>query len=118
MQAQASSAKLVDTSTLTLTTAEAKTVPPELAFPPLLIVVNVVDVSSPSALFVCNDVIKDVAVDAIMNKLTDHASNTTNIVTMVKKVVHEYRNKALKSDVIVDMAEDAVNEVVGHSGMA
>lgn len=118
MQTQASSAKLVDTSILKSTMAEIKMVPPELALPPLLNVVNVVDVSSPSALLVCIDVIKDVAVDVIMNKSTDHASNTTNIVTMVKNVVHEDRNKALESDVIVDMAEDAVDEVVGQSGMA
>ena len=34
MQVQASSVKLADTSVLTLTTAEVKTVPPEPALPP------------------------------------------------------------------------------------
>ena len=41
-------AKLVDTSMLTSTTAEAKMVPPEPALPLMLNVVSVVDVPSPS----------------------------------------------------------------------
>jgi hypothetical protein len=77
MQAQASSAKLVDTSELTSTTAEVKTVPPELFPPSLLNVVNVVDMPSSFALFVCGDVIKNVAADATINKAADHANFTT-----------------------------------------
>ena len=115
MQVQASSAKLVDTSVLTSTTAEAKTVPLEPALPPLLNVVSVVDVPYPFALLVCSDVIKDVAADATMNKAADHASVTTDIATVVEEIVHEDGNKAVEFDVIADIAEDAVDEAVGQS---
>ena len=64
MQAQASFVKFVETSKLTSTTAEVQIVPPKPALPPLLNVVSVVDVPCPSALFVCSDIIKDVAADA------------------------------------------------------
>ena len=117
MQAQASSVKLVDTSILTSTTAEAKTVPPEPALPPLLNVVSVMDVLCPSALLVCSDVIKDVAVDANMNKVADHANITTDIATVVEEIVHEDGNKAVESDVIADIAEDAVDKAVGQSNV-
>ena len=115
MQAQVSTAKLVDTLVLTSTTAEAKTVPPESALPPLLNVVSVVDMPCPSALLVCSDVIKDVAADATMNKAANHASVTTDIATVVEEIVHEDGNKAVESNVIADIAEDAVDEAVGQS---
>ena len=117
MQVQASSAKLVDSSVLTLTTAETKTVPSEHALPPLLNGMSVVDVSYPSALFVYNDVIKDVAADVTMNNAADHASVTTYITTVVDELVHEDETKILESDVIADMEEDAVDEAVGQSGV-
>ena len=47
MQVQVSYAKLVETSMLMSTTAEAKTVPLELVLPPLLNVVSIVDVPFP-----------------------------------------------------------------------
>ena len=78
---------------------------------------NVVDVSFLSALFVCSGVIKDVAADATMNKAEDHVNVTTDIAMVVEKIVHEDENKALESDVIADIAEDAVDEAVGQSGM-
>ena len=89
MQAQASSAKLVDTSKLTSTMAEAKTVPLEHALLPLLNVVSIVDVPCPSALLVCSDVIKDVALDATMNKAAYHGSVTTDIITVVEEILHK-----------------------------
>jgi hypothetical protein len=113
MQAQTSSTKLVDTSVLTSTTVEAKTPCRNLSLPPLLNVVIVVDV--PSLCY--SDVIKDLAADATMNKAADHASFTTDIATMVDEIVHEDENKALESDVIADMTEDAVDEAVGQSGV-
>jgi len=58
------------------------------------------DVSSPSALFVCSDVIKKVAANATMNKATDHASFITDIVTVVEEIVHEDGDNALEFDVI------------------
>ena len=101
----------------TSTMAEAKTVPPELALPPLLNVVSVVDVPCPFALFVCSDVIKDVAADATMNKAADQTSVTTDIATVVEEIVHEDKNKAVESDVIADIAEDIVVEAVGQSSV-
>ena len=83
----------------------------------MLNVVNVVDVSFPSALLVCNDVIKDVAADATMNKAEDHANVTTDIATMVEEIMHKDENKALESDVIADMAEDTVDEAVRQSSV-
>jgi hypothetical protein len=80
-------------------------------------VVSVVDVPSSSTLLVCNDVIKNIAADATTNKATDHVSFTTDIATVVEEIVHENENKTLKSDVIVDMADDAVDEAVGQSGV-
>ena len=50
----------------------------------MLNVVNIVDVSFPTSLLVCSDVIKDVAADATMNKAEDHANVTTDFATMVK----------------------------------
>ena len=92
-------------------------VPPELALPPLLNVVSIVDVPCPSALLICSDVIKDVAADATMNKAADHASVTIDIATVVEKIVHEDGNKAVESDVIAYIADDAVNETIGQSGV-
>ena len=103
MQAQASSAKFVDTSKLTSTTAEAKTVPPELALPPLLNVVSVVDVPCPSALLVCSNVIKNVAADASINKAADHGNITTDITAVVEEIVHKDGNKAVESDIKADI---------------
>ena len=79
----------------TSTMAEAKTVPPELALPPLLNVVSVVDVPCSFALLVCSDVIKDIAADATMNKVADHASVTTDITTVVEEIVHKDGNEAV-----------------------
>ena len=101
----------------TSTMAEAKTVPPELALPPLLNVVSVVDVPCPFALLVCSNVIKDVAADATMNKAADHANVTTDIATVVEEIMYEDGNKAVESDVIVDIAKVAVDEAVGQSGV-
>jgi hypothetical protein len=78
---------------------------------------SVVDVSSPFALFVCSNVIKDVAADAIMNKVADHTNFTKNIATVVEEIVHEDRNKTLESDVIADITEDAVDKAVRQSGV-
>ena len=77
------------------TTAEAKTVSLEPApFPYwLLNVVSVVDVPSPFALLICNDVIKDVAANVTINKAADHASVTTDIATVMEEIVHEDGNK-------------------------
>ena len=100
---------------LTSTTAEAKTIPLEPLLPPLLNVVSMVDVSSLSALIVCSDVIKDVTTYVTMNVVTDHANVSNDIVTLVEEIVHEDENKAEKSDVIANMAEDAVDETVGQS---
>lgn len=80
-------------------------------------VVSVVDVTSPSALLVCSDVIKEIAADATMNKPTNHVNVTTDITTVVEDIVHEDGNKALESNVIADMAEDAIDEAVGQSGV-
>ena len=52
-----------------------------------------------------------------MNKATDHTNITTDITTVVKEIVHENGNNALESNVITDMAKDAVDEVIGHSGV-
>ena len=117
MQVQASSAKLADISVLTSITAETKTVPLELALLLLLNVVSVVDVMSPSALLICSDIIKDVAADAMMNKAADYASITTDIATVVGEILYEDGNKALESNDITYMAEDAVDEAVGQFGV-
>ena len=117
MQAQASFAKLVDTSVLMSTAVEVKTVPPEPTLPLLFNVVSVVDVSSPFALLVCNNVIEDILADATMNKAAYHGNITTDIITVVKEIMHNDENKALESDIIVDMAEDVVDEAVGQSGV-
>ena len=50
-----------------------------------------------------------------MNVVTDHANVSNDIVTLVEEIVHEDENKAEKSDVIANMAEDAVDETVGQS---
>lgn len=102
---------------LTSTTAKAKTVPPESLLLPLLNVVSVVDVSSPSVLIVCSDVIKDVTTDVTMNVFTDHVNVKKDIATLVEEMVHEEAIKALESDVIADMADDVVDEEVGQSGV-
>ena len=57
--------------------------------PSLLYVVSVINVSSPSASNVCSDGVKDIATDSIMSKVTDHASVTTDFVTVVEDIVHE-----------------------------
>ena len=117
MQVQVSSTKLVYTSVWTSTTAEVRTVPSKSALAPLLNVVSVVDVLSRYALFVCSDVIKDVATDATMNKAADQACVTTNIAMVVEEIIHENEKKILESDVIVDLAVDIVDETVGQSGV-
>ena len=73
--------------------------------------------SSPSALFVCNDVIKDVVANAIMNKAADHANVTIDIAMVLEEIVHEDENNALESDVIANMAKDTIDEAVGQSGV-
>ena len=83
----------------------------------MLNVVSIVDVSSPSALLICSDIIKDVAADATMNKAANHDSVTTDIITVMEEIVHENENKALETDVIADMAEDTINEAVGQSSV-
>ena len=83
----------------------------------LLNVVSVVDVPSSSTLFIYSDVIKNVAADATMNKAADHASVTTDIGTVVEDIVDEDGNTTLESDVIADMAKDAVDEAVGQFGV-
>jgi hypothetical protein len=40
--------------------------------------------SFPSTLFVCSNVIKDIAADATMNKAVNHSSFTTDIATVVE----------------------------------
>ena len=52
-----------------------------------------------------------------MNKAADHASVTTDIATVVGEILYEDKNKALESNVIVDMAEDAIDEAVGQFGV-
>lgn len=81
---------------------------------PLLNVGSVVNVQSHSALLVCSDGVKDVAVDATTNKVTYHISVTTDIATVLEDIVHEDKNKAVESDVIADKVEGAVDEAVGH----
>ena len=83
----------------------------------MLNIMSVLDVSSPSALFVCSNVAKDVAADATINKAADHAIVTTNIATVVEEIVYKDEIKTLESDVIVDMAENVVDEAVGRSGV-
>ena len=117
IQAQTSYVKLVRAPVLTSTAAEAKTVPPELAPTPLLNVIRVVDMSSTSALLGGSDVVVNVAIDATMNKVADHANVSTNIGTVVEEIGHEDGKKSVKSDVIADMAEDAVVEAVAQSAM-
>ena len=78
---------------------------------------SVVDLPSPFTLIVWSDFIKDVAAHATMNKVANHASVTTDITTVVEKIVYEDGNKILKSDIIVDMADDAIDESVGQSGV-
>lgn len=68
-------------------------------------------------MFVCSKVIKDVAADATMNMAANHAIITTDIAMVVENIVHENKNKTFESDVITDMAEDAVDNEVGQSGV-
>jgi hypothetical protein len=82
-----------------------------------LSVVSVVDVLSHSVLFVCSDVIKDVTTDATIKKATDHANFTKDIAMVVEEIVHENGNKALESNIVVDMAENVVDQAVGQSGV-
>ena len=82
---------------------------------PLLNVVNVVDVSSPSALHVCNHGIKDVAADVTTNKVADHANVTMNIATVMKEILDEDGNKVVDSDVIVVLAESALDKALGQA---
>ena len=123
MQTQTSSAKLVDTSVLTSTTAVVKTVPPKLVHPPML---NVCKCCGYLVTFciaclqrrhqILNSKL-DVAADVTMNKKANHANVTTESVTVVEEIVHEDGNKTLESGVIANMAEDTVDETVGHSGV-
>ena len=69
---------------------------------------------SPSALLVCSDIIKDFATDVIMNKKTDHTRVATNIAMVVEEIMHKDENKTLETNVIADMAEDAIHEEVGQ----
>ena len=68
-------------------------------------------------MFVYSKVIKDVAADATLNMAANHAIITTDIATVVENIVHENKNKTFESDVITDMAEDAVDDEVGQSGV-
>ena len=115
MQAQASSAKFVETLVLISTMAEAKMLPLEPLPPPLLNVVSVM--SSSSTLIVCSDVIKDITTDITINVVSDHDNVSKDIATLVKEIVHEDAINAVESDVISDMAEDAVDDAVGQSGV-
>ena len=81
----------------------------------MLNILSVVDVSSLSTLLICSNVAKDVAADTTINKAADHAIETTNIVTVMEEIVYKDENKALKSDFIIDMMENAVDEAVGQS---
>ena len=117
MQTQASSAKFLDTSVLRSTTVEAKAVLAEPALFSLLNVMSIVDVSCPSALFVCSNFIKNVAADATINKVADHASVTTDIARVVEDIVHKDGNKAVESDIIAYITKEAVDEAVGQSGV-
>lgn len=73
------------------------------------------DVPCLSALYVCSDGVKDVAANATTNKVADHANVTTDITTVVEEILHEDKNKAVDSDVIADMTENAVDKT-GHDG--
>lgn len=55
----------------------------------MLNVVYVMDVPSPTALHVCSNDVKDVAIDAITKKMADHASVTSDIATLVEEILHE-----------------------------
>lgn len=79
---------------------------------PLLNVGSVVNVQSHSALLVCSDGVKDVAVDATTNKVTYHINVTTDIATVLEDIVHEDGNKAVEFNIIVDILEGAVDEAV------
>ena len=52
-----------------------------------------------------------------MNKAANHDRIITDIATVVEEIVHENENKILESDVIADMAEDAIDEAVGQFGV-
>ena len=78
----------------------------------MLNVVNVVDVSSPSALHVCNDGVKDVTADATTNKVANHAIVTMDIATVMEEILHENENKAVDFDVITDVTEGTVDEAL------
>ena len=80
----------------------------------MLNVVSILDLPSPYALHVCSDGVEDIAADAITNKVADHACVTTNIATVVEEILHEDGNKAVDSDVIHDLTEDAVKEAFGR----
>ena len=73
---------------------------------PLLNVINVVDVSSPSTLHVAGD--------ATTKKVADHASVTTDIATVVEEILHDDGNNAVDFDVILDLTEGAVDEAIRH----
>lgn len=62
---------------------------------PVLNVINIVDVASHSALHVCDDDVKDVTADAIMNKMEEHTTVTTDIATVVEEILHEDEIKAV-----------------------
>ena len=95
-------------------TAKAKTVPLEFVLPSFLSVVSVVDILSPSALTVCSDIIKNFAADVSMNVITDYANITNDIAMVVEEIVDDDGYKAVESDIIADMVEDAVVEAVGQ----
>ena len=73
----------------------------------------IVDVPSHYALHVCNDGVKDVAADATTNKVADHV--TTDIATVLEEILHEDENKAMDSDIIIDMTEGVVYEALGQT---
>lgn len=115
MQAQAPSTKFVETLVLISTTTKEKLLPLEPLLPPLLNVVSVL--SSSSTLIGCSNVIKDVTTDITINVVSDHDNVSKDIATLVKETVHEDAINAVESDVIVDMAEDIVDDAVGQSGV-
>ena len=51
------------------------------------------------------------------NKVADHASITTDIATVVEKILHEDWNKAIDSDGITDPTEGIADEAIGQAMM-
>ena len=80
----------------------------------MLNVVSVVDVPFPFVLHICSHGVKDVVAHASTNKVADHANITMDIATLVEKILYEDGSKTMDSDVIADMAEDAVDGAFVH----